>query len=187
MDYKFLADLEKLSPLTWITDSFYGYEKDYIDFQIEMYKHLSKIKKLTTNSPGEFFYGTKRIAYIRYEDEAWKRGIPYIKNIEYRNIIASRYKIYPVFVIVSKNKRDFTSTFELLPPSLQNYMISKKCVECNAYASKNKEGYCPNQVVWTFNQKEYKGCKFYCLHFEYPKASDAAYYAEIVKKEYNLG
>lgn len=41
--------------------------------------------------------------------------------------------------------------------------------------------------TWTFNQKEYKGCKFYCLHFEYPKASDAAYYAEIVKKEYNLG
>ena len=69
---------DRLSPLTWITDGFYGYEKDYIDFQIEMYKRLSKIKKLTTNGPGEFFYGTKRIAYIRYEDEAWKLSLIHI-------------------------------------------------------------------------------------------------------------
>lgn len=178
-DYKYTADLVALPGIVWAKDKTHSWDDEAKTFYVAFYEQAVKIQKIKYS--GDFYKGSKTIAKLRYEDDLWKQDVGYFTNSEYRDIITRGMKTYFALILYLPIKGD-KNRFNSLPSHLIEYMKSKKCQDCNAFAGQKakNDGKCTHTVEWSHNGQEYRSCSYYCFHFENPRVEDISAYCSLL-------
>lgn len=136
---------------------------------------------------GDFFLGTKCVARLRYEDDAWKHRIDAYTVPEYKAHIHGSMAICFALILPLPIQGD-PDRFQAVPPHIAAFMKAKKCQDCDAFAGRKAKnnGVCPHTVRWTYEGEAHRGCSYYCFHFENPDIADIPAYVDMMRGAFSL-